>query len=402
MSLLTVAEALARILAAAPAPTEAERVQLQDGLHRTLAGDLAALRSQPPFDASAMDGYAVRAADLDPAPARLRVIGESAAGHGFSGRVGPGEAVRIFTGAPLPDGADTILIQENADRDGDHVVARQSEPRGRFVREAGYDFRQGDVLLKAGLRLGTRHLALAAAMNHPELAVRRRPRVALLATGDELVRPGEALGADQIVTSNNFAIAGIAAETGAEPIDLGIAGDTPDALEHGLAQARAARADIFVTLGGASVGDHDLVQRVLQPKGLSLDFWKIAMRPGKPLMFGKIAPMLFLGLPGNPVSAIVCAHLFLRPLIRKLLGDLRAGEIATEAARLGRDLPENDERQDYLRATLTSEGDALVATPFPRQDSGMVAMLAGADALVVREPHARAARAGDTCRIIRL
>jgi molybdopterin molybdotransferase len=335
-------------------------------------------------------------------PATLRVIGESAAGHRFSGSVGAGEAVRIFTGAPLPAGADTILIQENADRDGDHVVARQSEPRGRFVREAGYDFHHGDALLKAGLRLGPRHLALAAAMNYPEMAVRRRPRVALLATGDELARPGQALGPDQIVTSNNFAVAGMVTEAGAEPLDLGIAADTPDALEQGLARARAARADIFVTLGGASVGDHDLVQRVLQPQGLALDFWKIAMRPGKPLMFGRLDRLLFLGLPGNPVSAIVCAHLFLRPLVRKLLGDPRAGEEAPETARLGRDLPANDERQDYLRATLASEGDALVATPFSRQDSGMVATLARADALVVRAPHARAARAGDACRIIRL
>jgi molybdopterin molybdotransferase len=401
MSLLPVAEALTRILAAA-APTGAEQVPLEAALGRTLAADLAALRDQPPFDASAMDGYAVRAADLVPAPATLRVIGESAAGHRFAGSIRPGEAVRIFTGAPLPDGADTILMQENADRDGDRVIARQSEPRGRFVREAGYDFRHGDALLRAGLRLGARHLALAAAMNHPALAVRRRPRVAFLATGDELVRPGQALGADQIVTSNNFAIAGIATEAGAEPIDLGIAADTPEALEQALARAQAAQADIFVTLGGASVGDHDLVQRVLQPKGLSLDFWKIAMRPGKPLMFGRLDHALFMGLPGNPVSAIVCAHLFLRPLIRKMLGDPRAGEAATETARLGRDLPQNDERQDYLRATLSLAGDARIATPFPRQDSGMVAMLAGADALVVREPHAPPVRAGETCRIIRL
>jgi len=402
MSLLPVADALQRILAAAPAPTDAERVPLENALHRTLTGDLAALRDQPPFDASAMDGYAVRAADLVSAPATLRVIGESAAGHRFSGSVSAGEAVRIFTGAPLPVGADTILIQENADRDGDHVIARQSEPRGRFVREAGYDFRHGDALLKAGLRLEPRHLALAAAMNHPEIAVRRRPRVALLATGDELARPGDALGPDQIVTSNNFAIAGIVTEAGAEPLDLGIAADTPDALEQGLARARAARADIFVTLGGASVGDHDLVQRVLQPQGLSLDFWKIAMRPGKPLMFGRLDRLLFLGLPGNPVSAIVCAHLFLRPLIRKLLGDPRAGMESAETARLGRDLPENDERQDYLRATLAFDGGALVATPFARQDSGMVATLAHADALVVRAPHAPPARAGDACQIIRL
>jgi molybdopterin molybdotransferase len=239
-------------------------------------------------------------------------------------------------------------------------------------------------------------------MDYTQLPVRRRPRVALLATGDELVRPGEPRGRDQIITSNGYAVAGMATEAGAMPVDLGIAADTAAAVEQGLAAARAAEADIFVTLGGASVGDHDLVQRVLQPKGLTLDFWKIAMRPGKPLMFGKLGNMLFLGLPGNPVSAIVCAHLFLRPLIAKLLGDRHAGREATETARLGRDLPENDERQDYLRATLAVDGDSLVATPFPRQDSGMVARIATADALVIRAPHAPAARAGETCRIIRL
>ncbi len=402
MSLMLVAEALRSILASVAGPLESENVPLAQACGRWLAADLAARRSQPPFHASAMDGYAVRAADLSLVPARLTLVGESAAGHAFAGEIGPGQTVRIFTGAPLPAGADTILIQENADRDGETVIARQSEPVGRFVRPSGGDFKQGSLLLKVGTALAPRHLALAASMNYPTVPVIRRPRVALLATGDELVQPGNTPGPAQIIASNSFAVAALAQGTGAEAIDLGIAGDTAAALEAGLTAAQERKADIFVTLGGASVGDHDLVQKALLPKGLTLDFWKIAMRPGKPLMFGRLGDMLFLGLPGNPVSAIVCAELFLVPLIRALLGDPAAGADRSEPATLGRDLAANDERQDYLRATVAVENGRAIASPFPRQDSSLVALLAEAEALVIRAPFAPPAKAGDSCRIIRL
>ncbi len=401
MSLMPVDEALRLIIASVTKPLEAETVALSQTAGRMLASDLSAKRSQPPFDASAMDGYAVRAADLG-AGSRLHVVGESAAGHAFAGELKAGEAIRIFTGAPVPAGADTILIQENADRDGDIITAKQGEPLGRFVRPSGGDFREGDILLKAATHLAPRHLALAASMNHPVLPVVRQPRVALLATGDELVQPGQVIGPSQIVASNSFTVAALVEASGGKAIDLGIAGDTAAALEASLARAQAQKADIFVTLGGASVGDHDLVQKVLQPKGLNLDFWKIAMRPGKPLMFGKLGDMLFLGLPGNPVSAIVCAELFLKPLIRALLGDPAAETDRTESAILGCDLSPNDERQDYLRATLAAKDGHVVVTPFPRQDSSLVALLAQAEALVIRTPFAPAVKAGSPCQFLRL
>ena len=399
---LPVSQALVRVLASAPQALAAETVPLAQARGRTLADDLAALRTQPPFNASAMDGYALRAADLAVLPAQLRVIGASAAGHGFGGAVGPGEAVRIFTGAPVPTGADTVIIQENTTAEADLVTILQAEPLGRNIRAAGLDFAQGDVLLARGTRLGPCELALAAAMNHATLPVTRRPRIALLATGDELVQPGEALGPDQIVASNTFAVGAYAQAAGAEVIDLGIAGDTFAAIEAGIGAARDAGADVLVTLGGASVGDHDLVQTALTREGMELGFWKIAMRPGKPLMHGRIGDMRILGLPGNPVSAIVCGVLFLIPLIRALAGDPQAGADPTEAAVLGCDLPANDSREDYLRATLAPGAGLPVATPFGRQDSSMLRVLARSHCLVVREPHAPAAKAGEACRIIRL
>ena len=400
--LLPVAQALVRVLASAPQALAAESAPLAQARGRTLADDLAALRTQPPFNASAMDGYALRAADLAALPAQLKVIGASAAGHGFDGAVGPGEAVRIFTGAPVPPGADTVIIQENTTASADSVTILQAEPLGRNIRSAGLDFSQGDVLLARGTRLGPCELALAAAMNHATLSVTRRPRIALLATGDELAQPGEALGPDQIVTSNTFAVGAYAQAAGAEVIDLGIAGDTFAAIEAGIRAARDAGADVLVTLGGASVGDHDLVQTALTKEGMELGFWKIAMRPGKPLMHGRIGDMRILGLPGNPVSAIVCGVLFLIPLIRALAGDPQAGADQTEAAVLGCDLPANDTREDYLRATLWPGAGLPVATPFGRQDSSMLRVLASSHCLVVREPHAPAAKAGEACRIIRL
>nr|WP_210261024.1 gephyrin-like molybdotransferase Glp [Enterovirga sp. DB1703] len=401
--MISVEEGLRRILASVAEPVEAERVGIEAAAGRTLAGDLAALRTQPPFAASAMDGYAVRAADLAALPARLRVVGRSVAGRGHAGRVGAGEAVRIFTGAPIPEGADAIVIQEDTDLGQSEVEIRAAAAAGRFIRPAGLDFRAGDVLIRAGERIDARRLALAAAMGHPELPVRRKPRVAILATGDELVRPGEPAGPDQIVASNPYALRAIVERAGGEAIDLGIARDTLEDLQRAIGAARDVRADLLVTLGGASVGEHDLVQTALAQGGMELGFWRVALRPGKPLMHGRLGPMLLLGLPGNPVSSIVCGILFVAPAIRALLGDPRAGEDPSEAGILGRDLPANDTRQDYMRAKLerAPEGE-LVATPEQRQDSSMLATLAASEALVVRTPHAPAAKAGERCRLIRL
>lgn len=401
--LLPVQDALMRVLSSAPVPLAVERVPLADCRGRTLAEDVAALRTQPPFPASAMDGYAVRAADIAQVPATLKVIGESAAGRRFAGEVKAGDAVRIFTGAPVPDGADTILIQEYTKADGATVTALESETLGRYVRGAGLDFSAGDVLLKKGQRLGPAELALAAAMNHPALPVTRRPRVALLATGDELVRPGEEIGPDQIVASNTFAVRAYAENAGADVIDLGIAGDNFAAIEAAIRSARAYGADVLVTLGGASVGDHDLVQTALAREGMELGFWRIAMRPGKPLMHGQIGDMRILGLPGNPVSAIVCGLLFLVPLVRALSGDPHAGDDRTEVAVLASDLPENDSRQDYLRARITGQKDGHpLVESFTRQDSSMLRILSEAQCLIVREAHARATKAGETCRMLRV
>ncbi|ACA19708.1 molybdenum cofactor synthesis domain protein [Methylobacterium sp. 4-46] len=401
-ALLPVAEALARILAGA-APVAAETVPIGRAAGRTLAEEVRALRTQPPFVTSAMDGYAVRSADLAGAPVTLRLIGTSAAGQGLRGPVGPGEAVRILTGAPMPEGADTVVIQEDAEARGESVRLLVANPPGRHLRGSGLDFRQGDLLLPAGTRLDGQRLALAAAGGHPTLRLRRRPRVAILATGDELVRPGEPAAWDQIVASNGLALAAMAEEAGAEAVDLGIAGDRFADLEAAIGRAREERADLLVTLGGASVGDHDLVQSALVRQGLALGFWRVAIRPGKPLMHGRLGPMAVLGLPGNPVSSVVCGLVFVRPLVRALLGDPEAGADRSEPAILGRDLPENDARQDYMRARLEPGGDGLPRVhPAPRQDSSMLSVLATAEALLVRPPHAPAAKAGEPCRILRL
>ncbi|MCP1550616.1 MULTISPECIES: molybdopterin molybdotransferase MoeA [Methylorubrum] len=403
MSLLPVAEALAKILAAIPGPVGTEEIPIAQGAGRTLAADLTARRTQPPFPASAMDGYAVRAADVATVPARLRLIGTSAAGHGFSGTVGPGEAVRIFTGAPVPEGADAILIQENAEAEGQTVNAREPVAAGRFLRRAGLDFREGETLVRAGDTLDARRLALAASAGYAVLPVRRKPRVAVLATGDELVRPGEPAAWDQIVASNGLALGALSLESGAEVIDLGIVTDDLGALRAAVGRARSAGADLLITLGGASVGDHDLVQAALGAEGLELGFWRVALRPGKPLMHGRLGPMLVIGLPGNPVSSIVCGLLFVVPAIRALLGDPRAGEDRSEPATLGRDMPENDARQDYLRARLDMAPDRLpVVHPESRQDSSMLSVLGTSEALLIRPPHASPAKAGDPCRILRL
>lgn len=401
-ALIPVAEARAKVLAAAR-PRGQEQVSLEDALGRTLAAPLTAKRTQPPVAVSAMDGFALRATDVGTLPARLKLIGVSAAGHGFAGAVGPGETVRIFTGAPLPQGADAILIQEDAQVDGDIVIPWESVTAGSHVRAAGVDFKEGEALLAAGTRLGPIEIALAAAMNHADLPVARRPRVAILATGDELVPPGGAIGAHQIVASNGPAIAAYVRLAGGTPIALGIAGDNFAALEVSIRAARQAEADMLVTLGGASVGDHDLVKSALAQEGMELGFWRIAMRPGKPLIQGRLGDMLILGLPGNPAASIVCALLFLVPLIRTLCGDPAAGEDKSEPALLGTPLPVNGPREDYMRARLVRRDDGLpIATPFVEQDSSLLSIFAKAQCLLIRPPHAPAAQEGDVCRIIRL
>ncbi len=396
MSLLPVDDAVARLLSGVE-PLPGEQAPFAEGLGRILAGDVAARLTQPPFPASAMDGYAVRAADAATG-AKLKVVGVSRAGERFSGAIAAGEAVRIFTGAPVPEGADSILIQENAERDGDAVTATEAPEPGRHVRRAGLDFSAGDVLLQQGRLLDARALALAASMGHASLSLRRKPRVAILANGDELVPPGADPGPDQIISSNSVGLAAFVRQNGGEPLDLGIAPD--DKNEIGAFVDRAADAEILVISGGASVGEHDLVQAALADKGMALDFWRIAMRPGKPLMVGRLGAMRVLGLPGNPVSTLVCGHIFLKPLIRALLGLSAAEEIVT--ARLGAAMRGNDDRQDYVRARLETVDGERVVTPFGVQDSSMLATLAAADALIVRPVRAPAVAAGETVPILLL
>jgi molybdopterin molybdotransferase len=398
MALLTVAEALARVTDGL-VPLDAEALPLDQAAGRVLACEMAARLTQPPFDASAMDGYAVRAADVASLPARLRLIGESAAGHRFGRVVEPGAAVRIFTGAPVPEGADTIVIQEDAEESDGVVLVREAAP-GRHIRPRGQDFSEGQVLLRAGRRLGSRELMLAASMNYPELLVRRRPKVALLATGDEVVPPGSELAADQIVSSVPYGLAALIAAEGCEAMSLGIAKDDTESL---VTLARSGRAaDILITIGGASVGARDLVSSALRGEGLELDFWKIAMRPGKPLLYGKLGHQRVLGLPGNPVSALVCAHVFLVPMLRKLLGLAERAQPSPEAL-LAEDLEANGPREHYMRAVSewTAEGKRRVK-PLPSQDSSLMAAFAEADCLIVRPPHVPALSQGQRVRIIPL
>jgi molybdopterin molybdotransferase len=400
MALMPVAEALQRVLAAASAlPTET--VALNDALGRVLTEDVVALRTQPPAAVSAMDGYAVRAADVGQAPVTLTLIGEVAAGHPFDGEVGPGQAARIFTGGVMPAGADTVVIQELTARAGDTVTIQKSAAKGRNVRGQGIDFAKDQILLRKGQRLSGRDLMLAAAMNHPTLSVHRRPKVAVLGTGDELVAPGSTPGPGEIVYSNGFALMAMARSEGAEVSDLGIARDRVEAIAAGVRRARDWGADILVTTGGASVGEHDLVQKALAAEGLDLSFWRVAMRPGRPMMHGRLGAMQVLGVPGNPVASYVCAFLFLVPLIRRLAGRDDIARVP-ETARLGRALPANDERADYLRATLATGPDGPIATPLPDQDSSLMEPLAKADCLLIREPNAPAAPAGSHCVILKL
>jgi molybdopterin molybdotransferase len=401
--LLSVDEALARILSGASRLSGEEEVPLSKALGRTLARDLAARRTQPPVAVSAMDGYALRAADLAAPGARLRVVGESAAGHGYGSALGEGEAVRIFTGAPVPEGADAILLQEDATVENGLVGAASPPAAGRHIRSRGLDFLEGDVTLTAGTRLGPNELALAAAINHPVLPVARRPRVALIASGDELAPPGAEPGPTQIIACNGYAVAAIIEQAGGEVADLGIFRDDMAELEKGFAAARDHGADALVTLGGASVGDHDLLRPALARQGMTLDFWRIAMRPGKPLIHGRLGDMRILGLPGNPVAAIVCAMAFLAPLVRALQGDPHAGADESETAIAGVDLRANKGRRDYMRAKLTrDEAGRLVATPQELQDSSLLTELVRSQALLIREAGAPPAKKGEIIRILRL
>lgn len=399
MALMPVDEALGRILDGAAPAAEPELLPLAQCYGRVLARDLLALRTHPPFAASAMDGYAVRA-DEAVAGAKLKLQGEAAAGHAFDGPLAAGSTVRIFTGAPVPEGADAILIQENADKLEDGLVLVNEAPEaGRYIRPAGIDFTEGKTGLDQGRFLDPGAITFAAAMSHAALPVVRKPRVAILATGDELRLPGQTLGPGQIIASNTFGVAALAKAAGADIIDLGIAIDRMEALDEALDSAIAQQADVLVTIGGASVGDHDLVQKALTGRGMALDFWKIAMRPGKPLMSGKLGAMRVLGLPGNPASSLVCAHLFLEPLITRLASLPDPNRIQT--AILAKDLPENDLRQDYLRGDLeTNVEGQRVATPSPRQDSSLMKVFADARCLIIRPPFAPPAKAGSICDVL--
>jgi len=396
--MISVEVALERVLAGLK-PAAPEMIALPSALGRVLAEDVAARVAHPPMDVSAMDGYAVLAADLAQIPARLSVIGESAAGRPFVGSIKAGQAIRIFTGAAMPAGADCVVMQEDTARDGGTVIINVAQQAGKHIRPKGLDFSPGTLGLKAGTVLGPRQIGLAAAMNVPWLSVRRKPRVAILSTGDEIAMPGEPLGPAQIVSSNGPALAALVTALGGEAVQLGIARDSRESLTAMV--SAAAGCDLLVTSGGASVGDYDLVQDVLAEQGLKLDFWKIAMRPGKPLMFGRLKHVPVLGLPGNPVSALVCAYVFLAPMLRSMQGLPATNELVP--ATLGAPMRANDARQEYARASLERRPDGqLVATPHSRQDSAVVSGLAAAQAFILRPPHAPDAQAGDPVSVIPL
>ena len=397
--LLPVRDAHARVIAAFQ-PLPAESVSVADATGRVSAAAPQARLTQPFSDLSAMDGYAVRAADVPAAPATLKLVGEAPAGGSYDHALKPGETVRIFTGGPLPAGADSIVIQEDTKAEGERITILEAPRLGRHVRKAGLDFRAGDCPFPPGRLLTSRDVALAAAMNLPWLSVHRKPRVAILSTGNELVMPGEPVGRNQIISSSGIAVAALVRGWGGEPTMFDIARD--DRRIIGDSIAAGAQHDLLITLGGASVGDHDLVQDALKAQGFTMDFWRIAMRPGKPLMFAARDRARVLGLPGNPVSTMVCSLLFLKPALDRLLG--LPGEFpATVPARLAVDVAQNDQREDFVRASLTRGTDgSLVVEPHRIQDSSMLSVMAWADALLVRPPHDPAHKAGDVVQVIDL
>ncbi len=400
--MISVTDALTRITAAF-APLPAETVGVADCLGRVLAEPVVARTNQPPANVAAMDGYAVRSDDFQRRlPIRLHVIGEVAAGKSFRGSVHPGEAVRISTGATMPSGTNAVAAQEIAELDAEgYITVAEVVPAARHIRPAGMDFTAGHIGVAAGKTLTARDVGLIAAMNVPWVRVRRRPRVAILATGDEVVLPGEPLGINQIVSANTLSLMALVTACGGTPINLGVAQDNAESLLRCAAAAEGA--DLLITSGGASVGDHDLVHRVLGQRGLTVDSWQVAMRPGRPLLFGRVGSVPLVGLPGNPVSSLVSALLFVRPVLRILLAQPEDSTALTPTARLAQPLPGNDSRQAYLRATLgwNAEGE-LTVTPFVQQDSAMLTTLAGADCLIIRPPEAAAAATGDRVEILRL
>jgi len=397
--MLSVRDAHARVIAAFEA-LPSETVSVAEAAGRVLAVSPKARLTQPPSDLSAMDGYAVRTADVTAVPTTLTLVGQAPAGGSYDRALNPGETVRIFTGGPLPAGADAIVIQEDTKADGPQITILDAPRVGRHIRKAGLDFSAGERPLAAGRTLTTRDVALAAAMNHPWLSVHRKPRVAILSTGDELVMPGEPVGRNQIVSSSGIAVAALVRGWGAEPTLFDIARDDAKLIEDCI--AAGAQHDLLITLGGASVGDHDLVQGALKAQGFDMDFWKIAMRPGKPLMFAARDRARVLGLPGNPVSTMVCALLFLKPALERMLG--QPGDlVGTQPARLAVDVKANDQREDYVRSRLARDAEgSLVVDPHPVQDSSMLSVLAACDGLMIRPAHDPARKAGDTVQIVDL
>ncbi|MDY8108664.1 gephyrin-like molybdotransferase Glp [Fulvimarina sp. 2208YS6-2-32] len=402
MSLLAVEAAYRRVLAGAEPVARTERLPLREARGRVLADDLRSRRTQPGFDASAMDGYAVRARDAVTG-AELAIVGEAAAGHGWAGSVGPGEALRIFTGAPVPEGADAVLIQEDTERlaGSARIKVTDAATAGDHIRRAGVDFAEGGLLCPAGTVLSAGAIALAASGDHSHLTVRARPRIAILATGDELVLPGEPIGPHQIVASNTFGLAALAEQSGGTVLDCGIAADDEAEIGARFDEALQAGADVFVTIGGASVGDHDLVGKVFEAKGVELDFWKVAMRPGKPFMAGRKGPMRIAGLPGNPASSLVAATLFLAPLIRRLSG-LPDRPLYREGV-LADAMPANGPRANFVRAIVAGETEGRPRlTALGKQDSSLLSVYARADALLMRPVNAAPARAGEPCLYVPL
>lgn len=399
MSLTSVEQAL-QSLTKNTKQTSIETIPLERGFNRVLAQDLTAKLTQPPFHSSAMDGYAIRFADVQTAPTQLTIIGQSAAGHGFKGHVQQGQAVRIFTGAPVPEGTDTVVIQEDTQKNENTVTILETPTKGKGanIRPAGQDFHTGQTGLSKGKQLTARDLTLAASMNYPELPVYKSPTVAILATGDELVLPGMSPKPDQIISSVSYGLQAMISSFGGTPIDLGIAQDNLESLQNNISKAQTA--DILITIGGASVGDHDLVQQALKNAGMELNFWKIAMRPGKPLMSGSLENTQVLGLPGNPVSALICARIFLVPIIQKMLGKDITNENSLKAT-LTENLPANGPRQHYMRANITQQPDGTYqASRISSQDSSLQYAFTQANGLIICQPNTEALAKGESVPFI--